>query len=169
MATMADLRRWAASHHPEMILGLGSVVDAETAVAAINAGADFIFGPSLEVEVAAACNGRNLPYVPGCGTLTEIQTAYRLGCDLVKLFPAESLGGPEFLTAVRAPCPWIQAVPTGGVSPSIDSLRAWFMAGAPAVGLGAKLFSTDAIESGDFAAVEYAVSQAVKAATKARQ
>lgn len=164
----ADLVTWARSELPELIVGAGSVMEAATAVHLLDLGANFVFAPSLNPDVAEVCNARNVPYVPGCGTVTEIQTAYRLGCDVVKLFPAGSIGGPGFLSAVRAPCPWVQAVPTGGVEPTVESMRAWYDAGAPAVGMGSKLLRRDLIERRDLDAVEAAVADAVAAAAEAR-
>ena len=164
----AELIRWARRELPELIVGVGSVGEATTAGHVIDLGANFVFAPNLSEEVAAVCNGRNIPYVPGCGTLTEIQHAYRLGCDVVKLFPAGSLGGPAFLSAVRAPCPWVQAVPTGGVEPTVESMRAWFEAGAPAVGMGSKLLPKAMIEGRDWASIEQQVAATVAAVAAAR-
>lgn len=164
----ADLIRWARRELPNLIVGVGSVGEATTAGHVIDLGANFVFAPNLSEEVAAACNSRNIPYVPGCGTLTEIQNAYRLGCDVVKLFPAGSMGGPAFLSAVRAPCPWVQAVPTGGVEPTVESMRAWFDAGAPAVGMGSKLLPKAMIESQDWESVEQQVAATVAAVAAAR-
>lgn len=164
----AELIRWARRELPELIVGVGSVGEATTAGHVIDLGASFVFAPNLSEEVAAVCNGRNIPYMPGCGTLTEIQNAYRSGCDVVKLFPAGSLGGPAFLSAVRAPCPWVQAVPTGGVEPTVESMRAWFEAGAPAVGMGSKLLPKAMIEDQDWARLEQQVAATVAAVAAAR-
>jgi 2-dehydro-3-deoxyphosphogluconate aldolase/(4S)-4-hydroxy-2-oxoglutarate aldolase len=165
----ADLVGWARRELPELVVGVGTVVDATTAGHVIDLGANFVFAPALSAEVAAVCNGRNVPYVPGCGTLTEIQTAYRLGSDFVKLFPAGSIGGPAFLSAIRAPCPWVQAIPTGGVEPTSESIKAWFDAGAPAVGMGSKLLPADLVRSRDWAAVEEGVVATVAAVAQARE
>ena len=164
----AELIAWARRELPELVVGVGTVTQAATAVHVIDLGANFVFAPNLDSEVAAACNQRNIPYVPGCGTLTEIQSAYRLGCDMVKLFPADAIGGPPFLKAVRAPCPWVQAVPTGGVEPTVESLRAWYDAGAPAVGMGSRLLPKDLITGGDWDALGQQVANAVAAAAAAR-
>lgn len=164
----AELTRWARDTLPDLIVGVGSITEASTAGRAIDIGANFVFAPSLSSEVAAVCNSRNIPYVPGCGTLTEIQSAYRLGCDLVKLFPAESIGGPSFLSTARVPCPWIQAVPTGGVEPTVDSLSAWFDAGAPAVGMGSRLLPSQLIKDNDWDGVERQIAATVSAVVKAR-
>jgi 2-dehydro-3-deoxyphosphogluconate aldolase / (4S)-4-hydroxy-2-oxoglutarate aldolase len=153
---------------PELVVGAGSIVDGATAAHVIDAGASFVFAPSFSADVAAACNLRNIPYVPGCGTVTEILAAYRAGCDLVKLFPAGSLGGPAFLSAVRAPCPWVRAIPTGGVEPTVDSLRSWYRAGAPAVGMGSKLFPRRIIEERDMDGLRALVTSTVAAVAEAR-
>jgi 2-dehydro-3-deoxyphosphogluconate aldolase/(4S)-4-hydroxy-2-oxoglutarate aldolase len=168
VAVFAELIRWARKELPDLVVGVGSVTEATTAGHVIDLGANFVFAPSLSAEVAAVCNGRNIPYVPGCGTLTEIQAAYRLGCDVVKLFPADSIGGPSFLKAVRAPCPWVRAVPTGGVDPTVDSLKAWFEAGAPAVGMGSKLLTKELIVQQDWDGLEQKVAETVAAVAAAR-
>lgn len=168
MGLFAELARWARGALPDLIVGVGSVTEASTAGRAIDAGANFVFAPSLSSEVGEVCNGRNVPYVPGCGTLTEIQSAYRLGCDFVKLFPAGSIGGPAFLNAVRAPCPWVQAIPTGGVEPTVESLVQWFDAGAPAVGMGSKLLPGQLIRDKDWDGVDHRIAATVSAVAKAR-
>ena len=164
----AELIAWARGELPELIVGVGSVTQAPTAVHVIDLGANFVFAPSLDADVAAACNQRNVPYVPGCGTLTEIQQAYRLGCDMVKLFPAGEVGGPSYLKNVREPCPWVRAVPTGGVDPTVGSLKAWYDAGAPAVGMGSKLLTKDLIASGDWDGLQQKIADTVAAVAAAR-
>lgn len=165
---VAQLLSWARGALPQLVVGVGSVSEATTAGHVIDLGASFVFAPSLSADVAAVCNARNIPYVPGCGTVTEIQAAYRMGCDIVKLFPAESVGGPDFLRAVRAPCPWVQAVPTGGVEPTAESMGRWFDAGAPAVGMGSKLLSSKMITEGDWDGIEQKIAATVAAVTQAR-
>lgn len=168
IGVFAELVPWARRELPTLVIGLGSVVERETAAHAIDIGADFVFAPSLSAGVSAVCNSRNVPYVPGCGTVTEIQAAYALGCDMVKLFPAGSLGGPAFLSAVRAPCPWVQAVPTGGVEPTVDSMRAWFEVGAPAVGMGSSLLSKQMVADHDWEGIEQRTADTVGAVKAAR-
>ena len=159
---------WARSHLPDLAVGAGTVLDGTTAARLVNEGASYVFAPSFSADVAAVCHRGSVLYVPGCGTVTEIQAAYGTGCEMVKLFPANAMGGPEFLSAVRGPCPWIEAVPTGGVEPTVESLRAWYGAGAPAVGMGSKLFAKSAISSRDWPQITRAVSDLVKAVTEAR-
>ncbi len=168
LEVFADFITWARAELPELIVGVGTVTEPVAAVRAIDLGANFVFAPSLSGAVAVVCNSRDVPYVPGCGTVTEIQTAHDLGCHMVKLFPAESLGGPAFLSAVRAPCPWVRAIPTGGVEPTVASMKPWFDAGATAVGMGSKLLPTELIAAADWDAVERRVTQAVAAVAAAR-
>lgn len=165
---LAHLISSTARTLPELIVGVGSVVDGSTAAHVIDLGVNFVFGPSFSPAVAAACNVRNVPYVPGCGTVTEVLASYRAGCDMVKLFPAKAIGGAPFLQAMRAPCPWVQAIPTGGVDATVESLRPWFRAGAPAVGMGSKLFASGLIENRDFDGVKSMVETAVAAVAAAR-
>ena len=164
----AGLIAWARKELPELVVGVGTVTQAATAVHVLDLGANFVFAPNLNPEVAAVCNERNIPYVPGCGTLSEIQQAYRLGCDVVKLFPAGEVGGPAFLKAVRAPCPWVRAVPTGGVEPTVESLKGWYDAGAPAVGMGSRLLTKVLIANKDWDALERKVADTVAAVAAAR-
>lgn len=165
---LAQLISHARHNRPELIVGAGSIVDGTTAAHVIDLGVNFVFAPNFSAEVARACHLRNVAYVPGCATMTEILDAYRTGCDFVKLFPANSIGGPSFLEAVRAPCPWVQAIPTGGVEPTVESLRAWYRAGAPAVGMGSKLFPKQLIEDRDFDALRALIESTVAAVAEAR-
>src|SRR5574340_447046 len=96
-----DLEKHCARELPEMITGVGSVVDAATATLYINNGASFVVGPVLNAEVARACNRRKIPYSPGCGTASEISAAEELGCEIVKIFPGAEVGGPSFVKAVK--------------------------------------------------------------------
>jgi 2-dehydro-3-deoxyphosphogluconate aldolase / (4S)-4-hydroxy-2-oxoglutarate aldolase len=147
LETFAALERFVRGAHPTAHIGVGSVIDAGTATASANAGADFIVGPALVPEVARTCNRRQLLYIPGCGSVTEMIAANELGCEIVKLFPAESLG-PEFLRAAMAPCPWLQIMPSGGVTTGADNLEAWYRSGAFAVSMGSQLVRTDLVEAG---------------------
>jgi 2-dehydro-3-deoxyphosphogluconate aldolase / (4S)-4-hydroxy-2-oxoglutarate aldolase len=149
----ADLYRFCAKRHPEMLIGAGSVVDAPTAGQFINAGARFVVGPMLNAEVARVCNRRKIAYVPGCGSASEISAAEELGCEIVKMFPGAQVGGPAFVKAMLGPCPWTRIMPTGGVSPTEESLRAWFSAGAACVGIGSELLAKHLVEASDYPAI----------------
>lgn len=142
--TFGELAAWLADAHPDMMLGVGSIVDAGTASIYIQLGANFVVSPITDASIASVCNRRKILWSPGCGSLTEISRAEELGAEVVKIFPGGSVGGPSFVAAVRGPCPWTSIMPTGGVLPTEENLRAWFDAGVWCVGIGSKLFARDA-------------------------
>lgn len=143
-----DLIRALAPSLPDgFLLGAGTVTDAATARAVIDAGACFVVGPVFRPDVIAACHERDVAAMPGCFTPTEILAAHECGADIVKVFPATMLG-PQFLKDVRAPLPQVKLMPTGGVT--LDNAGEWIRAGAVAVGLGSALLDAKAIESGRF-------------------
>jgi 2-dehydro-3-deoxyphosphogluconate aldolase/(4S)-4-hydroxy-2-oxoglutarate aldolase len=148
----AELQKFVIKELPEMILGVGSITDAGTTALYLQLGASFIVTASFREDIARTCNRRKIPYMPGCGTLTEIGTAEEWGCDIVKLFPG-SVYGPGFVKAVMAPQPWTQIMPTGGVVPSEENLGAWFAAGVVCVGMGSKLIGKDILKDRNFAAL----------------
>lgn len=146
----SDLNKYALSQLPGMIMGAGSVVDAPTAALYIQAGANFIVSPLLNEEMARVCNRRKIMWAPGCGTLSEIGRAEELGAEIVKIFPASEVGGPSFVKSIKAPCPWTNIMPTGGVDTSRENLTQWFEAGVTCVGMGSKLFDKKLINEGKF-------------------
>jgi 2-dehydro-3-deoxyphosphogluconate aldolase/(4S)-4-hydroxy-2-oxoglutarate aldolase len=148
-----ELERYCAKEIPEMMLGVGSVVDPGTAAMYINCGANFVVGPLLNADVARACNRRKIPYSPGCGSASEISAAEELGCEIVKVFPGGEVGGPKFVKAIKGPCPWVSIMPTGGVDSTEASLRAWFEAGVTCVGMGSNLITKDLLKAGDYAGI----------------
>ncbi len=143
----AELNKWAQKECPEMILGTGSVIDEGTAAMYIALGANFIVSPLIDEATARVCNKRKIAWSPGCGTVTEIGRAHELGAEVVKIFPGSEVGGPGFVKAVKGPMPWVSIMPTGGVSPNEENLKAWFEAGVTCVGMGSKLFAADIINS----------------------
>jgi 2-dehydro-3-deoxyphosphogluconate aldolase/(4S)-4-hydroxy-2-oxoglutarate aldolase len=143
------------------ILGAGSVVDVATAALYINNGAGFIVGPTFNPRIAELCNRRKVAYIPGCATLTEISNAEAAGVELVKIFPGDVLG-PKFVKAVLGPQPWTKMVITGGVVPEESNIKAWFQAGATAVGIGSKLIRSDWVKAGQFHKITEIVSQTLK-------
>ena len=149
----AELSKFAAKECPEMILGIGSIVDAPTASLYIQLGANFIVGPLFNPDVAKVCNRRLIPYAPGCGSVSEIGFAQELGCDLCKIFPAGSVGGPSFVSNIKAPMPWTMIMATGAVEPTEENLTGWFKAGVTAVGMGSKLFPKEAVSTGNWDAI----------------
>ncbi len=146
----AAVAKYTARECPEMALGAGSITDAPTAALYMQEGADFIVGPLFNPDVAKVCNRRCVPYVPGCGSVTEVGFAQEAGCDIVKVFPGDVLG-PKFVKAMLAPMPWTKVMVTGGVEPARENLIGWKNAGAFCVGMGSKLFPKDRIESKDWA------------------
>ena len=122
----------------ELVIGAGTVLDAATARIAILAGSEFIVSPAFDEETAKLCNLYQVPYMPGCMTITEITKAMQYGADIVKLFPGSAFG-PSFIKAVKAPLPQANIMPTGGVS--LENIDEWFKNGVVAVGAGGKLAS----------------------------
>lgn len=145
----AECVKYAAKECPELAMGVGSIVDAPTAALYIQLGACFVVGPLFNPEIAHVCNRRLVPYVPGCGTVSEIGMAQELGCDVVKVFPGD-VYGPAFVKGMMAPCPWSKIMVTGGVSPDEKNLSSWFNAGAFCVGMGSKLFPKDRVLAEDW-------------------
>ncbi len=138
---------------PDVILGVGSVMDGATAAMYIASGANFVVSPILNPEVVRVCNRRKIPCIPGCGTVSEISQAEELGCEIVKIFPGGAMGGPEFIKAVKGPMPWTSILPTGGVEATPDNVRAWVKAGAAALGMGSDLLRKDLISAGNYASI----------------
>lgn len=148
-----ELAAFVRAECPEMALGAGTILDAGTASAYLQAGADFLVSPCTVEEVIALANRRGVPYCPGCGTVTEIVHALEKGCDMVKVFPAGTVGGPAFVKNVLAPMPWLMIMATGAVEPTEENLSAWAASGVTAVGMGSKLFPKAAVASGNWAAI----------------
>ncbi|MCB0458597.1 MAG: bifunctional 4-hydroxy-2-oxoglutarate aldolase/2-dehydro-3-deoxy-phosphogluconate aldolase [Flavobacteriaceae bacterium] len=157
----SELNKFCEKVLPEMIMGVGSVTDAGTASLYMQLGANFVVTPVLREDIAVVCNRKKVLWSPGCGTLTEISKAEELGCEIVKLFPAEVLG-PSFVKAIKGPCPWTKIMPTGGVTTDEENLKEWFQAGVTCVGMGSKLISKEIIESGDFTALEKEVKKTLE-------
>lgn len=146
-----ELNKWVAIECPDMVMGVGSVVDPATAALYIQLGANFIVGPLFNPEVAKVCNRRLVPYTPGCGSVSEIGLAQECGCDLCKVFPAGNVGGPSFVKNVKAPMPWSMLMVTGGVEPTKDNLSTWIKAGVTCVGMGSNLFPKEVVAAKDWA------------------
>jgi 2-dehydro-3-deoxyphosphogluconate aldolase / (4S)-4-hydroxy-2-oxoglutarate aldolase len=146
----AELNKYAAKELPEMILGIGSIVDAGTTSLYIQLGANFIVSPILNKDMALICNRRKILWSPGCGSVSEISAAEELGAEIVKVFPGSQVGGPKFIEAVKGPLPWSSIMPTGGVDTSEENLSAWFKAGVTCVGMGSQLITKEIINTGDF-------------------
>ena len=156
-----QVNKWCATECPEMMMGVGSVVDPATAALYIQLGANFIVSPSLNPDMAKICNRRKIAWLPGCGTLSEINLAEELGCEVVKIFPGKEVGGPSFVKAIKAPCPWTNIMPSGGVTTDKECLEEWFKAGVACVGLGSQLTK-------DFATITEKIKSALQTVKEIR-
>jgi 2-dehydro-3-deoxyphosphogluconate aldolase/(4S)-4-hydroxy-2-oxoglutarate aldolase len=163
-----EVTKHFAEADPRVIMGVGSIVDAPTAGIYIANGAKFIVGPILNADVAKVCNRRKIPYSPGCGSASEISYAEELGCEIVKVFPGSSVGGPDFVKAVLGPMPWTRIMPTGGVDPDEASVKKWFGAGIVAAGMGSKLITQELLDAGDYAGITKKVRETVDLIKKVR-
>ncbi len=157
----SELNKYAIKEMPGLILGTGSVIDAGTASLYIQLGSNFIVSPVIKEEMALVCNRRKILWSPGCGSVTEISRAEELGAEVVKIFPAPSVGGAEFVKTVRGPQPWTSIMPTGGVDPTEESLRKWFDAGVYCVGMGSNLITPEIIKNKDWKLLKDNVSELV--------
>ncbi|MFZ4828962.1 MAG: bifunctional 4-hydroxy-2-oxoglutarate aldolase/2-dehydro-3-deoxy-phosphogluconate aldolase [Phototrophicaceae bacterium] len=153
------LVKWASVNHPDLIIGVGSVDDPATAALYLAHGANFVVSPTFDEGVARLCNRRKVAYLPGCSTLNEITQAEEWGVEIVKLFPGNTAGGPEFVKAIRAPRPWTSIMPTGGVN--ADNLEDWFKAGVVCVGMGSQLVKKEWVDNNNWKAIEDATRQAL--------
>jgi len=149
-----------AQQYSDLILGIGTIINAETTQKFIEAGAHFIVSPILKPEMAEVCKKHDVPWIPGCATLTEIVTAKEHGAAVIKIFPGSVLG-PGFVSSVLPVIPGYQLMPTGGVEPTKENLSAWFKAGVMCVGMGSQLFKKDIMEKKDWPALETNVAEAM--------
>jgi len=163
-----ELVKYAAKECPEMIMGIGSIVDAPTAALFIQLGANFIVGPLFNPEVAKVANRRLIPYAPGCGSVTEVGMAQEMGCDLCKVFPGDVLGA-GFVKGLKAPMPWSNLMVTGGVKPEESNLKGWFDAGVTCVGMGSNLFPSELIKNKNWAGITKLCSDALTIIQKVRK
>jgi 2-dehydro-3-deoxyphosphogluconate aldolase/(4S)-4-hydroxy-2-oxoglutarate aldolase len=155
----------AAKMGDDVLVGVGSVLDPETARAAILAGAEFVVGPCLNLAMVSVAKRYGLPVVPGAFSPTEILTAWTAGADVVKVFPATKLG-PRFFKDVKGPMPFLKLTPTGGVN--LETTPEFIQAGAEFVGVGSALVRKDLVAKKDFAALTDLATQYVDVVKKAR-
>lgn len=146
----AELIKWSIVNTPEMMLGIGSIVDPGTTSLYIQLGANFVVSPVLNPEMAKVCNRRKILWSPGCGSLSDISYAEELGAEVCKIFPGSSVGGPDFVKAIKGPCPWSSIMPTGGVTPDKENLTEWINSGVTCVGMGSQLISKRIIENNSY-------------------
>lgn len=164
-----ELNKWAVRECPEMILGVGSIVEPGTTSLYIQLGTNFIVSPILNPEMAKVCNRRKIAWSPGCGSMNDISYAEELGADIVKIFPGSSVGGPDFVRTIKGPCPWTSVMPTGGVEPTEENLKDWFSAGVACVGMGSKLFPQKAISEKDWGVIEEGCRKALNIIAELRK
>lgn len=145
---------------PDLMLGIGTVMDGATTKKFIDAGADFIISPILKLEMAEVCHKHDKPWLPGCATLTEIVTAKENGAAVIKIFPGSVLG-PGFVSSIMPVVPDLKLMITGGVEPTRENLTAWFKAGAMCVGMGSQLFTKDILQSRNWDLLSERVAQAL--------
>ncbi len=157
----SELNKFAIKELPGMMMGVGSITDVAAASLFMQMGANFVVTPSLREDIAIACNRRKVLWSPGCGSLTEINRAEELGCEIIKLFPG-FVYGPEFVKAIKGPQPWTKVMPTGGVTTGESNLKAWFDAGVTCVGMGSQLISKEVLEKQDFAKLENEVRRVLE-------
>ncbi len=148
----------------ELLVGAGTVLDSETARIAILSGAKYIVSPTFDLDTAKLCNRYQVPYMPGCMTLTEIITAMEAGADIIKVFPGSAFG-PSIIKAVKGPLPQANLMPTGGVS--LDNVSEWIKNGCIAVGAGSSL--TKGAKTGDYDKITETAKEFVKRIKEARK
>jgi 2-dehydro-3-deoxyphosphogluconate aldolase/(4S)-4-hydroxy-2-oxoglutarate aldolase len=161
----ADVIADLSGAFPQALIGAGTVTEPQTARAVIAAGAKFVVSPVFRPRMVEACHERDVPAMPGCFSPTEILAAWELGADIVKIFPATSLG-PNFIKDLRGPFPSIKVMPTGGVSR--ENAADWIRAGAVAVGVGSALVDAKSVEARNFAAITASARAFVDAVRGAR-
>jgi len=156
-----------AQKYPDLLLGIGTIFSAEDAKMFLNKGAQFIVSPGMVPEMATFCASEDVLWIPGCATVSEIHQALELGAKVVKAFPGNVLG-PGFVKAVKAVFPKLPIMPTGGVSPTEENLKAWFDAGVVCVGMGSKLVTKEVINAQRYDALESLVKHTLGIITNIR-
>jgi len=164
----SELNEFTIIKLPGMIVGAGSIIDAPTAALFIQEGANFIVSPLLNPEMAKICNRKKILWIPGCGTVSEINYAEELGAEICKIFPTDQVSGPEFVRKVKGPCPWTSMMPTGSIDPTEENLKKWFDAGVPCVGIGSQLFNKTDIEQSNFSAITKKIRNILEIIKKVR-
>ena len=151
---------------PGLLLGAGTVLDAQTAQRCIDAGAEFIVSPGFDLATVKLVKSAGKLMMAGALTPTEVVTAWQAGSDFVKIFPCGPVGGPKYIRALKAPFPQIPMVPTGGVN--LETAADFIHAGADALGVGGELVSADAIKSGNLDQISTAARQYLQIVRDAR-
>lgn len=164
---VAVIAKLSKRYGDAVLVGAGTVLDADAARDCIAAGAQFIVSPSLNIATIDLCKRQRIAVFPGALTPTEVVSAWQAGADAVKVFPCSALGGPKYLRALKAPLPQMNLIPTGGVS--LATAKDFITAGAWALGVGADLVNTKAINSGERESVVAAARGYVTAVREARR
>jgi 2-dehydro-3-deoxyphosphogluconate aldolase/(4S)-4-hydroxy-2-oxoglutarate aldolase len=149
-----------AEQYPDLSLGIGTIMDNDTTQKFIDAGAHFIVSPILKLSMSVVCKKHNIPWIPGCATLTEIVTAKEAGAEIIKIFPGSVLG-PGFVSSVLPVVAGLKLMPTGGVEPTEQNLSAWFKAGVVCVGMGSQLFKKEVLAAQDWLTLQQQVAEAM--------
>ena len=157
----------AARYGQDVLVGAGTVLDAETARICLLAGAQFVISPALNLETVQLCKRYGVCVMPGALTPTEVVTAWQAGADFVKVFPAGALGGASYIKSLKAPLPQIEIVPTGGVS--LKTAADFVRAGSSALGVGADLVDLGALQEGNHRLITERARQYVEIVKEARQ
>jgi len=157
-----DLIKFSMKEYPDLIIGVGSVIDAPTAALYIAKGANFIVGPSFNKETALLCNKRKVAYIPGAATVNEISMAEEYGAEIVKIFPGSTVGGPGFVKNILGPMPWSKLMPTGGVTTEESNIKAWFDAGVVCIGMGSNLVSSKLVSEEKYDEIASLTSEVLK-------
>ena len=156
----------ATKYGDSAVVGAGTVMNPESAERCIDAGAQFVISPALNLDTVAACRARGVAVMPGALTPTEIVTAWSAGSDFVKVFPAEALGGASYLKNLKGPLPHVKIIPTGGVS--LANAADFIRAGARAIGVGTELVNLDAIRAGNPGLIKERSRQYIEIVKEAR-
>ena len=154
--------------YPDLMLGIGTILDGPTTKKFIDAGADFVISPIMKLEMSKVCRDHDISWIPGCATLTEIVTAKDNGAEIIKLFPGSVLG-PGFVSSVMPVVPGLQLMITGGVEPNEKSISTWLKAGAACLGMGSQLFTKEILEQKNWALLKQRIQEALTLAKEARK
>lgn len=157
-----------AKKYPDLMLGIGTIMDGATTRKFLDAGADFVISPIMKIEMAEVCHEFDRLWIPGCATLTEIVTAKDHGAEIIKLFPASVLG-PGFVSSILPVVPGLQLMITGGVEPNEKSISAWFKAGAACLGLGSQLFTKEILAEKNWTLLKKRIEDTLNLARQARK
>jgi len=164
---VALIERVSKRYGNEVLVGAGTVLDADAAQACISSGAQFVVGPSLNLDTIEYCRRTDVAVMPGALTPTEVVQAWKAGADFVKVFPAGAVGGASYIKALKAPLPQIELVPTGGVA--LTTAGDFIRAGAAALGVGTDLVNLTAIREGNAQQVTDRAKQFIEIVREARQ